>query len=137
MQYWRSYYAKLILYGLYFFRNQFTRITSVEQRRRYKTEFDNEYKEYRRLHEVLENASRKFAQYEDDLSHEPKDTQRYKVLKIHFNTIAIYLPNKWVSLQEIQLKILKEYERSFKNVKFQQDKERYVQYVATSFFCVT
>uniref|UniRef100_A0A182XCR7 OCEL domain-containing protein n=1 Tax=Anopheles quadriannulatus TaxID=34691 RepID=A0A182XCR7_ANOQN len=86
------------------FVNQFTRITSVEQRRRYKTEFDNEYKEYRRLHEVLENASRKFAQYEDDLSHEPKDTQRYK---------------------EIQLKILKEYERSFKNVKFQQDKERF------------
>lgn len=80
MQYCRSYYAKLIIYGLYFFRNQFTRITSVEQRRRYKTEFDNEYKEYRRLHEVLENASRKFAQYEDDLSHEPKDTQRYKVL---------------------------------------------------------
>ncbi|XP_049296036.1 RNA polymerase II elongation factor Ell isoform X5 [Anopheles funestus] len=85
-------------------RNQFTRITSVEQRRRYKTEFDNEYKEYRRLHEVLENASRKFAQYEDDLLHEPKDTQRYK---------------------EIQMKILKEYEKSIKNVKFQQDKERF------------
>ncbi|XP_049296032.1 RNA polymerase II elongation factor Ell isoform X1 [Anopheles funestus] len=86
------------------FVNQFTRITSVEQRRRYKTEFDNEYKEYRRLHEVLENASRKFAQYEDDLLHEPKDTQRYK---------------------EIQMKILKEYEKSIKNVKFQQDKERF------------
>ncbi|XP_050074071.1 RNA polymerase II elongation factor Ell isoform X4 [Anopheles maculipalpis] len=84
--------------------NQFTRITTVEQRRRYKTEFDNEYKEYRRLHEVLENASRKFAQYEDDLLHEPKDTQRYK---------------------EIQMKILKEYEKSIKNVKFQQDKERF------------
>uniref|UniRef100_A0A182PNY8 OCEL domain-containing protein n=1 Tax=Anopheles epiroticus TaxID=199890 RepID=A0A182PNY8_9DIPT len=86
------------------FVNQFTRITSVEQRRRYKTEFDNEYKEYRRLHEILENASRKFAQYEDDLLHEPKDTQRYK---------------------EIQMKILKEYEKSIKNVKFQQDKERF------------
>ncbi|XP_050074070.1 RNA polymerase II elongation factor Ell isoform X3 [Anopheles maculipalpis] len=86
------------------FVNQFTRITTVEQRRRYKTEFDNEYKEYRRLHEVLENASRKFAQYEDDLLHEPKDTQRYK---------------------EIQMKILKEYEKSIKNVKFQQDKERF------------
>ncbi|XP_049296035.1 RNA polymerase II elongation factor Ell isoform X4 [Anopheles funestus] len=88
----------------HYYGNQFTRITSVEQRRRYKTEFDNEYKEYRRLHEVLENASRKFAQYEDDLLHEPKDTQRYK---------------------EIQMKILKEYEKSIKNVKFQQDKERF------------
>lgn len=86
------------------FVKQFTRITSVEQRRRYKTEFDNEYKEYRRLHEVLENASRKFAQYEEDLLHEPKDTQRYK---------------------EIQMKILKEYDKSIKNVKFQQDKERF------------
>uniref|UniRef100_A0A182NNF8 OCEL domain-containing protein n=1 Tax=Anopheles dirus TaxID=7168 RepID=A0A182NNF8_9DIPT len=86
------------------FVNQFTRITSVEQRRRYKTEFDNEYKEYRRLHEILENASRKFAQYEDDLSHEPKDTQRYK---------------------DIQMKILKEYEKSIKNVKFQQEKQRF------------
>ncbi|XP_058055390.1 RNA polymerase II elongation factor Ell isoform X2 [Anopheles bellator] len=84
--------------------NQFTRITSVEQRRRYKTEFDNEYKEYRRLHGVLENASRKFAQYEEDLQHEPKDTQRYK---------------------DIQMKIIKEYDRSIKNVKFQQDKERF------------
>ncbi|XP_058055389.1 RNA polymerase II elongation factor Ell isoform X1 [Anopheles bellator] len=86
------------------FVNQFTRITSVEQRRRYKTEFDNEYKEYRRLHGVLENASRKFAQYEEDLQHEPKDTQRYK---------------------DIQMKIIKEYDRSIKNVKFQQDKERF------------
>ncbi|XP_035789635.1 RNA polymerase II elongation factor Ell-like isoform X5 [Anopheles albimanus] len=84
--------------------NQFTRITTVEQRRRYKTEFDNEYKEYRRLHEVLEHASRKFAQYEEDLQHEPKDTPRYK---------------------EIQMKIIKEYDRSIKNVKFQQDKERF------------
>uniref|UniRef100_A0A182FLV7 Uncharacterized protein n=1 Tax=Anopheles albimanus TaxID=7167 RepID=A0A182FLV7_ANOAL len=86
------------------FVNQFTRITTVEQRRRYKTEFDNEYKEYRRLHEVLEHASRKFAQYEEDLQHEPKDTPRYK---------------------EIQMKIIKEYDRSIKNVKFQQDKERF------------
>lgn len=86
------------------FVKQFTRITTVEQRRRYKTEFDNEYKEYRRLHGVLENASRKFAQYEEDLLHEPRETQRYK---------------------EIKMKILKEYDKSIKNVKFQQDKERF------------
>uniref|UniRef100_A0A182WCP9 OCEL domain-containing protein n=1 Tax=Anopheles minimus TaxID=112268 RepID=A0A182WCP9_9DIPT len=88
------------------FVNQFTRITTVEQRRRYKTEFDNEYKEYRRLHEVLENASRKFAQYEDDLTHEPKDTQRYKD-KERFN----YLHKK---LSHIKL-LVRDYDTSLTN----------------------
>lgn len=51
----------------------------MEQRRKYKTEFDNDFQEYRRLHEIVERVSRKFAQLEEDLQHQRNNERRYKV----------------------------------------------------------
>lgn len=86
------------------FSDQFTRITSVEQRRKYKTEFDNDFQEYRRLHEIVERVSRKFAQLEENLQHERHNERRYK---------------------EIQRQIIKEYDESIKDNKFQETKQRF------------
>lgn len=86
------------------FSDQFTRITSVEQRRKYKTEFDNDFQEYRRLHEIVERVTRKFAQLEENLQHERRNERRYK---------------------EIQRQILKEYDESIKDIKFQETKQRF------------
>lgn len=86
------------------FSDQFTRITTVEQRRKYKTEFDNDFQEYRRLHDIVERVSRKFAQLEEDLQHQRNDERRYK---------------------EIQRKIIKEYDESIKDIRFQETKQRF------------
>lgn len=86
------------------FSDQFTRITTVEQRRKYKTEFDNDFQEYRRLHEEVERVSRKFAQLEENLQHERLNERRYK---------------------EIQRQIIKEYDESIKDNKFQETKQRF------------
>ncbi|XP_053688421.1 RNA polymerase II elongation factor Ell-like isoform X2 [Sabethes cyaneus] len=88
----------------YDFSDQFTRITSVEQRRKYKTEFDNDFQEYRRLHEIVERVSRKFAQLEGDLQQERHNERRYK---------------------EIQRQIIKEYDESIKDIRFQETKQRF------------
>lgn len=86
------------------FSDQFTRITSLEQRRKYKTEFDKDFQEYRKLHEIVERVSRKFAQLEENLQHERLNERRYK---------------------EIQRQIIKEYDESIKDNKFQETKQRF------------
>lgn len=72
--------AMLRFFYVFNFSDQFTRITTVEQRRKYKTEFDNDFQEYRRLHEIVERVSRKFAQLEEDLQMERHNERRYKVV---------------------------------------------------------
>lgn len=59
--------------------SQFTRITTIEQRRKYKTEFDNDYAEYMRLHADTERVSKRFAYLEENLRNEMNNDQRYKV----------------------------------------------------------
>lgn len=59
--------------------SQFTRITTIEQRRKYKTEFDNDYAEYMRLHADTERVSKRFAYLEESLRNETNNDQRYKV----------------------------------------------------------
>lgn len=61
------------------FSSQFTRITSIDQRRQYKTEFDNDYAEYMRLHADTERISKRFTQLEERLRSEENNDQRYKV----------------------------------------------------------
>ncbi|XP_055316484.1 RNA polymerase II elongation factor Ell isoform X2 [Sitodiplosis mosellana] len=70
--------------------SQFTRITSIEQRRQYKTEFDKDYSDYMKLHAENERVSKRFAQLEESLRNTDHKNQRYK---------------------EIQQQILKEFSR--------------------------
>lgn len=63
----------------------------MEQRRKYKTEFDNDFQEYRRLHEIVERVSRKFAQLEENLQHERHNERRYKVrISLRLSTDLIH-----------------------------------------------
>ena len=59
--------------------SEYPRITSVEQRRKYKTEFDNDYAEYRQLHAIMEKVSRRFSQLEEELRNEEHNVKKYKV----------------------------------------------------------
>lgn len=51
----------------------------MEQRRKYKTEFDNDYAEYRQLHAIMEKVSRRFAKLEEELRNEEHNDKKYKV----------------------------------------------------------
>lgn len=53
----------------------------MEQRRKYKTEFDNDYEEYRQLHAIMEKVSRRFAELEAELRNEEHNDKKYKVIE--------------------------------------------------------
>lgn len=84
--------------------SQFTRITSIDQRRQYKTEFDNDYAEYMRLHADTERISKRFTQLEERLRSEEHNDQRYK---------------------EIQRQILNEFKQTMHDSRHQEDKKRF------------
>ncbi|XP_031638993.1 RNA polymerase II elongation factor ELL2 [Contarinia nasturtii] len=84
--------------------SKFTRITSVEQRRLYKTEFDKDYAEYMQLHAETERVSSRFAQLEDLLRKTDHKNPRYK---------------------EIQQQILKEYNSTMSNSMHHERKKRF------------
>lgn len=73
---------------------EYTTIKSIEQRRRYKSDFNADYAEYRDLHNVVERVSRRFAQLEERLKQEDESSLGYKVSSIHlknqFNNARIY-----------------------------------------------
>jgi RNA polymerase II elongation factor ELL len=54
-------------------------ITSVEQRRKYKTEFDKDFAEYRQLHLIIEKTREKFAALQQELSAVDKYDRKYRV----------------------------------------------------------
>lgn len=64
-------------------RSDYPPITKIEQRRRYKTEFDKDYSEYRQLHKIMEKARNRFANLQDELRKvHPSDERKYKVSKV-------------------------------------------------------
>lgn len=56
-------------------------ITSVEQRRKYKTEFDKDYAEYRQLHLIMDKARRRFANLQQELINVDQSDRKYQVKK--------------------------------------------------------
>lgn len=79
-------------------------ITSVEQRRKYKTEFDKDFAEYRQLHLIMDKARRRFANLQQELSSVSQSDQKYK---------------------EIQNQIILEFKENSNNSSFQDKKQRF------------
>lgn len=61
--------------------SDFPPIISVEQRRKYKTEFDKDYAEYRKLHLIMDKARRRFANLQQELTNVNPSERKYKVIK--------------------------------------------------------
>ncbi|XP_075238386.1 suppressor of Triplolethal [Lycorma delicatula] len=59
----------------------YPRIETIEQRRRYKEDFNTNYVEYRRLHSVVDKVSRRFAELEARLKRENKHSEAWKAIK--------------------------------------------------------
>ncbi|XP_063709535.1 RNA polymerase II elongation factor Ell isoform X2 [Culicoides brevitarsis] len=84
--------------------SNYTKITSVEQRRRYKTEFANDYQEYKILHGKIRNVTSRFAQLENELRNVEHDDRR---------------------VREIEKQIYREYEENKRDRMYQQQQQRF------------
>ncbi|KAK4880936.1 hypothetical protein RN001_004255 [Aquatica leii] len=60
---------------------EYTTIRNAEQRRRYKSDFNADYAEYRDLHAIVEKVSRRFAELEERLKQESISSPKYKDIK--------------------------------------------------------
>jgi hypothetical protein len=61
------------------FYSEYPPIARVEQRRKYKTEFDKDYSEYRKLHTVMEKVRSRFASLKNELHKVHPSERKYKV----------------------------------------------------------
>lgn len=61
--------------------SSYTDITSIEQRRQYKTEFERDYDEYRQLLERIEDVRRNFQVLADQLQRAPQGCSDYEHIK--------------------------------------------------------
>ncbi|KRT78833.1 hypothetical protein AMK59_7726, partial [Oryctes borbonicus] len=82
----------------------YTTIKDCEQRRRYKSDFNADYDEYKRLHGVVEKVSRRFADLKGKLKQESASSPRYK---------------------DIRRQIVSEYKQNKQDPKHQQTKRRF------------
>ena len=66
--------------------SKYTEITSIEQFRKYKSDFNNEYEEYKKLHNIVDRNANKFALLEQELrqAQEGSETWNVSILKIIF-----------------------------------------------------
>lgn len=84
--------------------SEYTTIETIEQRRRYKEDFNADYAEYRHLHSIVDEVSRKFAQLEERLRREEKGSEGWRSIKNQ---------------------IVKEYQENKRNVNHQNAKRRF------------
>lgn len=78
----------LILMQIFY--SDYPSITRVEQRRKYKTEFDKDYSEYRQLHTVMEKARKRFANLQDELRKVHPSDEKYRVNILFLSTSALF-----------------------------------------------
>ena len=57
----------------------YTTIVTAEQRIKYKSEFNQYYDMYRKLHNVLDQVSKRFTSLESQLNHAPKGSEEFRV----------------------------------------------------------
>lgn len=65
--------------------SKFTPIMSIDQRRQYKTEFDNDFAEYRKMHADLEVVSKRFTELSERLKNEKNYDRRKEIKSLIFN----------------------------------------------------
>nr|XP_018905239.1 PREDICTED: RNA polymerase II elongation factor Ell [Bemisia tabaci] len=59
----------------------YTTIKTLEQRRKYKDDFNANYTEYKSLHKIVEHTTAKFSYLEEELKKHPKNSAEYEKIK--------------------------------------------------------
>ena len=60
----------------------YTSIVTLDQRQRYKADFNKSYAHYRKLHNVLDEVSRRFTHLENKLKQATRSSEESKVRRI-------------------------------------------------------
>ncbi|XP_066254656.1 RNA polymerase II elongation factor ELL [Euwallacea similis] len=63
------------------YKKQYVKITSAEQKKLYKADFNAHYSEYKSLYPIVEKVSKRFVQLEEELKQEGVNSPRYKDIK--------------------------------------------------------
>lgn len=63
--------------------SQYSQITSIEQRRQYKKDFENDFHEYKKLFENRQRITKLFSDLESQLRQVSNNEQRHKVSKVN------------------------------------------------------
>lgn len=73
--------------------SKYHQIRTVDQRNKYKQEFNQEYEEYRNLHKNVEKVTRKFADLEVRMRQTPQGTEEFEVYNdvIDYKFLVSYL----------------------------------------------
>lgn len=101
---------------------------SIDQRREYKSIFDKDYAEYRKLHEEIDRVSKRFAQLEENLRTEERSRKESSKVKVSWSGWDVNKPRRVIQsidlLQEIQRQIMHEYKSTVQDIRHQKNKER-------------
>lgn len=110
---------------------RFSSIQSIDQRREYKSIFEKDYKEYKKLHEEIDRVSKRFAQLEENLRMEERSRKDSSKVKVEFRKYTAKWTTKLIDfvvslidLQEIQRQIVHEYKSKVQDSRHQSNKER-------------
>jgi len=82
----------------------YTSIVTLDQRQRYKADFNKSYAHYRKLHNVLDEVSRRFAHLESKLKQATRSSEEFKIVKA---------------------RIMEEYEKNKKNQEYQEARSNF------------
>ena len=86
---------------------------SKEQRIRYKAEFNQDYATYRKLHNKLDQVSKRFAHFESKLKQHQKGSEGFKVSKyIISRRLGDVTKLNPLMFQDVKARIYVEYERN-------------------------
>lgn len=77
------------LFKYIFIYSEYTTIKDLQQRKRYKEDFNAHYNEYRDLHGIVEKVSRRFAELEERLKKMDTSSREYRVSEHLCNTFSI------------------------------------------------
>lgn len=72
----------IIYKKLSFYHRHYSSIRDSEQRRQYKADFTADYSEYRDLHAEVEKVSKRFAELEERLRQEERNSPAWKVIHL-------------------------------------------------------
>jgi RNA polymerase II elongation factor ELL len=82
----------------------YTSIVTLDQRQRYKADFNKSYAHYRKLHNVLDEVSRRFTHLESKLKQATRSSEESKIVKA---------------------RIMEEYEKNKKNQEYQEARSNF------------
>ena len=100
----------------------YTSIVTLDQRQKYKADFNKSYPYYRKLHNVLDEVSKRFSHLENKLKQVSRGSEEFKVRRYRLNG---RLRGVTTFFQVVKARIMEEYEKNKKNQEYQEARSNF------------